>query len=751
MNWTRVTAAALSLSLAATSIAQAGPYDSYMSALVDGCPTFGPSSQDSLSMVGRTRQLLEELSRDSSCQGISTTVNALNVLQSQLVLQSNPDSKAQAVLEAQRRVDELTLLVSSPPTYTVSNDYNIKVSQALADARVQLAVATANTGNESSYSEAVRKYGTLPEVQRALTNILAGLPALERCASRKPELFAEVVGTLLPAVAGVANPAFGVAASAGGALIKQIAEYMSQSKYSSSMRKLEEMKQQAALGCALEHIQFSRCSAEDGISLIEWQSKGLTSPPSSSANWRGYNLLTVYLPTLTDWVQALQSGQSPQRTEDANFNSDTDKILTFFNSTRDNVLALINEARLEVPADADQRNIGIEVLQKLYNLLTGAGASVPKVNVFMRIKTAADLPFFLVGKTPEDLAIPNISFGSSLAQVMDSRNRDKLPSNLVEVIREQFNIILKGGGPVAEGGAEKALSEVLSRRRNDDAENLMAQVIIPREAGRSPYDVLQGIQGWLQEYLRIPENVLAATFKTQLSDGRVQARRTLQLAKSTAEAIHEVIQAVNDTTASPSDQISLISMRLNILKSRDRFLVERLSNLVRVQLQAEVNSDRTDREIRAIFDSSKNDVYQKLTSYGARSRQDTYDDLRNATYYDSVHMDIIADFFDRDIRRFLKLPLPSHTRDLQCMRLLALPKISKDIRRLCEHSKIDSIYLSQPRLDPQWKDSLQLRFDDYAQLPYAHRACAYRNFRRTTYLFEDISGISRRQNLPGSR
>ncbi len=751
MNWTRATGAALLLCLSAPSISFGGPYDSYMSALVNGCPTFGPSTQDSLSMIGRTQQLLQELGRDPNCQGISTTVNALNVLQSQLVLQSNPDSKSQAVLDAQRRVDELTLLVGSPPGFPVANDYNIKVSNALADARVQLAVATANSGSESSYSETVRRYGTLPEVQRALTSIMTGLPALERCASRKPDIFAEVVGTLLPAVSGLGNPAFGVATSAGGALIKQIAEYMAQSKYSSSMRELEQIKQQAAMGCALEHIQFSRCSAEDGISLVEWQSKGLTTPTSSTANWRGYNLLTVYLPTLTDWIQALQSGQSPQRTEDASFNSDTDRILTFFNNVRDNVLALISEARLEAPAESDQRNIGVELLQKVVNLLSGAGNPAPKVNVFLRIKTAADLPFFLVGRTPEELAIPNISFSSSLAQVMDSRNRDKLPSNLVEVIREQFNVMLKGGGSVAEGGAEKALSEVLSRRRTDDAENLMAQMIIPREAGRSPYDVLQDLNSWLQEYLQIPEETLAATFKTPLSDGRIQARRTLKLAKSTADAVLEVIQTVDNTTSSPADQISLISMKLNILKSRDRFLVERLSNLVRVQLQTEANSDRTDREIRAIFDSSKYDVYQKLTGYGARSRQDTYDDLRNASYYDSVHMDVIANFFDRDIRHYLKLPVPTHTRDLQCMRLLALPRISKDLLYLCNGAKIDSIYLTQPSLDPKWKSSLQLRFNDFAQLPYQQRACAYRNFRRSTYLFEDISGIARRQNLPGSR
>jgi hypothetical protein len=223
------------------------------------------------------------------------------------------------------------------------------------------------------------------------------------------------------------------------------------------------------------------------------------------------------------------------------------------------------------------------------------------------------------------------------------------------------------------------------------------------------------------------------------------------LAKSTADAVLEVIQNVDNTNSSPADQISLISMKLNILKSRDRFLVERLSNLVRVQLQTEVNSDRTDREIRAIFDSSKYDVYQKLTSYGARSRQDTYDDLRNASHYDSVHMEIIANFFDRDIRRYMKLPLPSYTRDLQCMRLLALPKISKELIQACKGSAIDSIYLTQPKLDPKWKSSLQLRFNDFAQLPYQQRACAYRNFRRSTYLFEDISGISRRQNLPGSR
>jgi hypothetical protein len=192
-------------------------------------------------------------------------------------------------------------------------------------------------------------------------------------------------------------------------------------------------------------------------------------------------------------------------------------------------------------------------------------------------------------------------------------------------------------------------------------------------------------------------------------------------------------------------------MRLNILRSRDRYLVERISNLVRVQLRAEVNSSRTEREIRAIFDSSKNDVYQKLIGYGSRSRQDVYDDLGSAAHFDTLHLDVIMDFFVKEIRRSLKEMGPSHQRDLVCARLLAMPSIDRDIIEACSKSGLNSIYLAQSNLDASWKKKLRLSFSDFANLPYEERACAYRDFRRATYLFEDISGIGRRQNLPGSR
>ncbi len=711
------------------------PYSSYMASLVSGCPTFGTSSTNALGLVGRSRQLIEELMNDPNCSGLSTSINSLDLLRDEITRLNAPNSRAAMILEKQSAVESLSFLATTLEGATSPADKATLdlVVQNLATARVDLAVLTAQDPS-NSYLKSLKRYGTLPNVVSALDTIGNQLPMMEMCAAKRPNLFADVVGTLLPTVASVGSPAFGVAATSAGKLLTSLARYISLKQYTSRIKELQEIEKSAAIHCAIESIQFARCTADDGIRLIDWITQNPPHAPKSS-EWRGYHLLVAEMPGLSKWIQKLETGMEPQTAEDASYNKDNWNIQSFFYITRGEIMGKLGELKREI-ADAgirDQRKLGIELLKyAVYRMLAEHTMTPPKINVFTRAILPIDMPTFLVGKTHADFGFnPGTSNSSAESLIMAIEAKVSiLPDDLVSVIERNFFRIIDGST-----GAEAELKNLLSRRRVADADNLLFEATKPQVSSTPPYLVLHGLRGWLQDFSARTDLLLAA-YKGY-PDENLRVEQAVNFGDRTRDSVNEIIRQVDDLLTPSNTRVQLIAGHLNVISSSDRYLVDRLSNAVQVQLVGRLRSSRKPSDIEDIVSSSKLELIDKLTRYSPRGETiDAADDLHQARSIHVQHLASFWKFFEKDARKALERESDPRVAALMCARMLAVPSLDKKILKLCAGRELKSDWWKSAPND--WKPKLNLRFDDWAFQPPEKRACAYRDYRRNNYLYEVV-------------
>jgi hypothetical protein len=730
----------VAVSLAMPSLARANTaYSNFMSSMVSGCPTFGSSSNSALSMVSRSRQLIEELMRDPSCQGLKPSVDAIRVLEQEVQRFTSPNAREAKIIASQGTVESLSILASSLEESARPLDQAIftKATENLATARVDLALQTAQDPS-NPYLKSLRRYSTLPAVTGALENIGSQLPMIEMCAAKKPNAFLDIVGSLLPAVATVGTPAFGVAATAAGSLMQTLGRYLSQRKYSQSIRELDDIRKQAALQCAIESIQFARCTADDGRKLIEW----LSARPrhhKPSDEWAGYQILVTEMPVLARWIQRLETGIEPQTAEDAQFNEDTWMIQAFYFVSKGDIQGMIGDLKREIAEQniTDQRRLGFELLKKMIHIMKGEHTMLrPKINVFTRVELPVDLPQILTGVDPKTLGLDEGE--PSLDNILDIFQANLMKSgifkeDLVFVIEKNFNKLINGETP--DQGTEAVLRKILAGRRVVDADNLLFEATKPRLNEVAPYLVLHNLKNWYTRFKSMDQIILAAFTGFPNPDRR--AEQTKKIAQNTFDSIDAILHEVDKLNEDPNARLRSIANHLNVVRSSDRFLIERLSSAVQVQLVGQIRTSAGLRDVRSIIEASRLEMIDKLTGYTPRGdTNDRLDDLHQARYIHKKHLDELWNFFYKDIREQIKRTTDARTKTLMCMRLLALDDLGEQARKICAGQELRSSWWNTA--SAEWKPRLSLKFDEWMNQPYEARACAYRDYRRNNYLYEVV-------------
>ncbi len=774
-----------------TAQAATSPFADFVTGFNGGCPSFGVSMQNAIEKVRRTQTLLEQLKSSTQCQGIQSSLNVTNRLDQELQRLSSPN--VQDILRLQNDIEELTLLANTLPSSSLAtNEFNnnllLRVSDELAVKRVELAIKVSKDDSDQlSYFKRHRRYGTLPEIQTVLTDLSQQLPHLETCVSGKPNTFAQVVGNLLPAVAMLGNPAFGVAASSVGPLMTKLSNYISSRRYNVFIRDLEKIQMEMAIGCAIENIQFSVCEAKDGMHLIEWAAteefKKTQKKSEQSLAWQGYHLLTKELGTLSSWIESIQNGQTPQKIEDSTFNNSTDMIEYFYRTAKSTIDGYINEANRDVQGKTDQQNRGLELLERIYVEMVGTPNAVQvRTNVFLRIVAKNELACFLVGKSPNDFVSPGSQDSSSsddcLSLVRNPTKKSILPLNLVDTIAQRFTDMVTGSNLSTGIGAENILASILAERRVADPVNILMKCTIADDDMSSPCDVLHELADWLEAILEDPKSFSRA-YQGVFNSGQ-QSQLARAFAEDTLKRVRCVIREIERTQplsdlddpdhcqdstyrkpqvtakTNPVDKqntqsgerdlakiasrkITNISLHLNILKSRDRFLIERISSLVKIYLRSEIDSPRTPDHIRQIIHSANQDLIQKITGYKEANQQAIYDSFVNSLDANKKHMQLLAEFFKIQIANQLADNQKSlHAKALSCARMLALPVIPAEFQKYCKQTVLESVFLKSG----QNHETLRLNWMSFQSRDYDERACAYRNWRRQSYFFQRNGYVS---------
>lgn len=755
-----------------------GSYTNFNSA---GCPTYGAFSQSALTLITRSRSLLEELR--GRCSGIEPTLAELAILEREVNRLTLSKMNQNEIIRTQANVEWLTSLASTiPVTDVYGNALNAvqltTVGSALADQRVKLAMLTAETESSLQYAESVRQFGTLPALTASLQSIQKQLPILMQCPATKPSLIPQVISMLMPAVAAFGTPAVAVASTATGILVRDLFEFIKDMRYSNYMRSLEEIEMFASLNCMMESAQFSICSAQDGLRILEWGEKdeAQDAPTQQSTNksnaWIGYNILTRDMGTLTEWMQSFVNSMKPGREEDTEFPIATDLIEFSYRSKKNAAYASINSALSDVNPTSgnpisDQRTRGKELFRKLFTLLSGERQGSfssedrieASINIYTRELEASELALYLVQKTRKELSegLSNPSEMSNFQLVVHPDNTAKLPINLVDLINTQFNKLLLGDKEKNLRGTEEVISDLLSSRRVEDENDLITRAVRESAGSRSALSVLEDMQVWLNDLINHGRPSIFEIYK-HYTDPETPTDIVMEHATKTKTAIDEVLTTLRTkeiTVPDPkdpskkittkildSDKIKAIGKSLNVVKSRDRYLPQRISTLVQIQLRSLLSESPSDQEIKDIADSSSRDLYQKILDYGKYNREKTKWDLEQSIDMQRKHLDLMFKFFKKQFVKFLKTaPMP--TKEKACARTLSLSSVDPDVQKICAGIVINSIYnpkaptglTTDASSQPQ---KIQLPYDYFSQRPHLERECALRNYFRATELYEIV-------------
>ncbi|MBC7691716.1 MAG: hypothetical protein H7222_08085 [Methylotenera sp.] len=739
-------------------------YQNYLDSLATSCPSFGPQTQRALGMISTTQDLLGQLGE--KCGGARDLKTSISKLQDQLSYQFMKSGTNAHLLEEQAEIESLSRLAASIPDGTGAGASSTSANAALqtivittlAQKRSQYAIDVAAAASSSGYLDHIQQLNQLPLIATQLNSIEQHLKTLQTCTDPlPPELLANIAGSLLPMAASVVNPALGVAATAGGNLISTLANFISNERYAKYIRKLDRIVQEQAIGCALEQIQFARCDAIDNIKIIEWKNAKRMAArdhtaPKRKTSWDGYNLLVTHMPLVSRWIQKVQTILI-SRGEDATYFEDSVNISAKYQIAKVAVQSAISEAQDQILNGAQDYTQGKDLLKIILDKTDagtgsgrssffGGGSSSPKINIFLSVKSAEDLPFYLINRRAEDLNIPNSGLSGPYL-INDPRNTKKLPTDLVGTIASQMNALLLA--------TDTELARV-ERQRRGDAGTLILNAVGLDNAKRSPMIVFKALSLWLQNFVdRENRKDLEALYRNT-PNPNASIDNLIDQATKLLEKVNLSVQALENPLLDDKAKISQIATALEISKNGDRLLVERFGALVKTQLM--VNKKKSPADIAAIFNGSREEMYQKLVGTGSLSPEaSVYAQLQNARDAHAKHLNVLADFFRKPLTTELRNVVSEDERGQICLRLLSLPNLPNESQLigLCSGTEIKSEFYQMA--EPEWKSRLKISFDDFAGLDgrygaavsFEDRQCSYRDFRRNSYIYR-LEGLQRLQS-----
>lgn len=320
------------------------------------CTSQGKWTQEALANTQRLREFTMQFKDNPACKGLG------NSLRSYMDKMDENLKSVDKIGDAGTRLSTLPHEISALRNFAVENSgyrnqvLNIMMSKAIEHSTLSASVQKDFTSSQvaSSDANALSSFGK--RIARStkngldmFNNVVDEIPRMEECLDSKGSV---AMGQFL---AGSIQLLSSFASSGqdnmGGSLARSVSKisdvFGREKKYYEALRELNRAELRSSLQCILEVTSEAYCSARDGMMLFQKMVKDLNvrytgemtservqdrfgSGRKIDNPLTGYYLLNQHIPVITEWIQKVQIGVTPQLPTDAEFQINViDDVMTF--------------------------------------------------------------------------------------------------------------------------------------------------------------------------------------------------------------------------------------------------------------------------------------------------------------------------------------------------------------------------------------------------------------------------------------
>lgn len=284
------------------------------------CASQGAWTASALNQTEIINRAIETLAQDPNCKGIETKLPLMDASSTVLapVTGSNSD-----------KANELETL----PGQTAALDTFVRVNQdkggplvsqatgTLAQKALELAALPIKnspaTAGALTWEQLKRRLPSAASYTLSfLDQTMEVLPSYQQCMNRHPNEVLAIIGAATQLMGAVSSDNQGLATRVG-TTIGRLVTFMRQMAFAKIKRGLTKSRYLSSLSCLLESTAQSYCEVNEAYKILDYQSKewgllkgvkrGDVENPLS-----GYFLIARDLPVITDWIDKVQYGVTPQ-------------------------------------------------------------------------------------------------------------------------------------------------------------------------------------------------------------------------------------------------------------------------------------------------------------------------------------------------------------------------------------------------------------------------------------------------------
>lgn len=671
---------ALIVALAFNLNANAGVYS-----FGGGCSSLGSWTQAALVQTENLIKITQTLRDVPACKGIETIVPKVEAAQAALKLDEKDAKRADRIETIPNEIAALrNFAVASP-------DLKDQVMKLLMSRTLEgAALATEPAAAAASGLAGAAVTAVAPEAalmasalqtlnyrtQRAtmvgldmLDQAFAILPAYEECLMGKPDQGLAMVSAMVKLTASFASSQDGVATRLGRT-VSNLVTFMRNTKFSQTLRQLNETEFWMSMSCVLETTSQTYCAARDARKLLDYGIRELK--PVVRRNGKvdiqnpltGYYILTREIPRVAEWLQKIQFGIVPKLTTEAAFKNkildNVNQLMKDINSIR----GLYKEMLLNfsILKDTQSKQVAVLNLLKTLNSKLGSGggeggsAAAANINFFTMSVIEEMIPFYLIGLTtmPAECAPAKIGesripteWGAWMLNGGEFQPIFKSPDDLTRTIEIQLEKLI-------DGALTKA-SLYYQQRMIVDMANLVNESVTSQTG-----TVVQSLT-------RIREYLVGLSKEVVKRNGDIivipTIRETIDKISKVLASYESVRKIVVDFPAEGSSDadkkayedkvkeaykniIETAYEQFNVLLQRDTFLATRLSTLIHYDyaMRIATNDNMSAYEKELLMESGK-DILNRILGVTGVNPTAALDDLNAALVVNKRNLEAVEHLF----------------------------------------------------------------------------------------------------------
>lgn len=729
--------------------------DLLMKSFGSACRSVGTYSNASLSHTQSLISFVKSLQSDPDCNQTEGLMDTLFIFETHLRDLQHPSERSE-IFRLEQEVESLTVSMDQ----TADADLEAALASQLVTSRLDLISARSTYHAYRKSNKQNRKVEGYYSALSALRNMITSMPTLERCYNGNVQRMSQLFGNGLGVASYFVNPALSAALAGTSAIITSAVDMYKQLQMERAISNTSQAILPTALSCSAEVLMDSYCDSIEAERVIKQYA---TDYINKTSGWSGINLVMRELKPLIDWVDLVRAGSPALDAFDADRRIEIvvlDNFLRKLKPKMEGYEAATEDELGSLPASINLSDF-LQGKITIYNNLLMSGTassslmfntSTPEqTNPILQIVRREILVFKLLGFAE----LPKCGLGDNIRTCNDFQDYVKNASNgsngtqTITFDLSDWNEIKRNADQVNQDAREYVNSR-LSKVLNHDPASLLVQAFDNYPGLASAFQIVEALIHYgaeVKAYLTLSNQSGEYWVKIRNIDKTMEMLQTLR--KTLTNWLGDSQNLVENTRNAKSVVKEIFDLLR--LEHGERYLLDRLNNIVKWDVASHINNNEFDQRMVEIAQISNTELISDLTSYGMFDLQEVLADVQNSksimkstlgAYYNTM-----AIYFARAFRLIEKNKLSPGVKAKLCVHLLGsqLFERSKGYRRqfmrACKGTALESIY----RADHS------VKFDDFITSEgkylkdFDTRQCLYYNFIRKNKLIEKFKPVFRPQ------